>query len=152
VRIVAALLIAAAGIVAALVAMRDPDPATSVATPRERAVTAAPTPTPAPARTPRPRTRVRTPRCPADVPGCAAVRGPVVYVERVDPDGDGDLHVVVVGGSVTLPGATSIDVAKDLRPRHDPRIGDVVAAAGPVQPGHLGQAQVHALVFRTARG
>jgi hypothetical protein len=148
VRIVAAVLIAAAGIIAALLAMRDPDPATVVAAPPGRTVTATATPTPT--RTPRP--RVRIPRCPADVAGCAAVRGPVIYVERVDPDGDGDLHVVVVGGSVTLPGATSIDVAKELRPRHDPRVGDVVSAAGPVQRGHLGQDQVHALVFRTPRG
>ena len=32
---------------------------------------------------------------PGEVTGCRAVRGAVIYVERVDPDGDGDLHVVV---------------------------------------------------------
>jgi hypothetical protein len=89
-------------------------------------------------------------RCPAGEPACVAVRGRVVYVERVDPDGDGDLHVVVLAGDVTAPGATAIDVAVGLRPRRDPRVGDVVSAAGPVQRGSFGQSQIHALVFRVA--
>lgn len=107
------------------------------------------TASPSPAATPR-RPRVRRARCPAGTPGCVAVRGRVVYVERVDPDGDGDLHVVLLAGNVTAPGATAIDIAADLRPRRDPRIGDLVAAAGPVERGHLGQAQIHALVFHVA--
>jgi hypothetical protein len=147
VRVVAGLTIAATGLIAAMLAVRDPGPAPSASKPRERAATAAPTAAP----TARPRRPPRIPRCPADVPRCAAVRGTVVYVERVDPDGDGDLHVVVLGGHVTAPGTTAIDVAKELRPRRDPRVGDVVAAAGPVQTGHLGQSQVHALEFRTRR-
>jgi hypothetical protein len=56
----------------------------------------------------------------------------VIYVERVDPDGDGDLHVVVAAGGVTLAGLTSVDVSRSLRPRRDPRVGDLVSAAGPV--------------------
>jgi hypothetical protein len=79
------------------------------------------------------------------------VRGTVVYVERVDPDGDGDLHVVVAAGSITLPGMTSIDVAAGLRPGRDPRIGDRASAAGPVQPGSFGQSQIHALEFHVRR-
>jgi hypothetical protein len=51
------------------------------------------------------------------------VRGRIVYVERVDPDGDGDLHVVVADGSITAPGLTSIDVRPGLRPERDPRVG-----------------------------
>ena len=98
-----------------------------------------------------PRPALRRARCPAGVPGCASVQGRVAYVERVDPDGDGDLHVVVLAGRVTAPGATAIDVSKDLRPRRDPRVGDLVAAAGPVQTGSYGQKQIHAVVFRTAR-
>jgi len=82
------------------------------------------------------------------VAGCRTVRGPVVYVERVDPDGDGDLHVVVAAGNVTLRGITAIDVARELRPRRDPRVGDRVSAAGPVQTGSYGQSQIHALEFR----
>jgi hypothetical protein len=102
---------------------------------------AAPSPTPAP----RPVRDVPRSHCAAGVPGCRTVRGTVVYVEHVEPDGDGDLHVVVTGGSITLPGMTSIDVAADLRPRRDPGIGDRVSAAGPVQTGSYGQSQIHAL-------
>jgi hypothetical protein len=74
----------------------------------------------------------------------------VMYVERVDPDGDGDLHVVVLDGSVTGPGVTAVDVRAGLRPARDPRVGDVVSAAGPVQPGSYGQQQIHALEFHAA--
>lgn len=95
---------------------------------------------------------VRRARCPDGVSGCRAVRGRVLYVERVDPDGDGDLHVVVLDGSVTAPGMTAVDVRPDLRPRRDPRVGDRVSAAGPVQRGSLGQSQIHALVFNARRG
>jgi hypothetical protein len=112
------------------------------------------TPTPAEVRVrakPEPVRDVRRSRCPDDVPGCRAVRGTVVYVERVDPDGDGDLHVVVDGSSITLPGMTAVDVAPELRPKRDPRVGDRVSAAGPVQVGSYGQDQVHALEFRVRR-
>jgi hypothetical protein len=105
--------------------------------------TATPTPTPTPA--PPAPSDVRRSHCGAGVPGCRTVRGTVLYVEHVDPDGDGDLHVVVAAGSITLPGITSIDVAAGLRPRRDPAIGDRVSAAGPVQTGSYGQSQIHAL-------
>jgi hypothetical protein len=111
-----------------------------------RASTPAPTPTPTPPR-PAKRPDVARARCAAGVPGCRAVRGTVIYVERVDPDGDGDLHVVVTGGSVTAPGLTAVDVAAGLRPKRDPRPGDRVSAAGPVQTGSYGQSQIHALEF-----
>jgi hypothetical protein len=113
-----------------------------------------------PAATPTPRDDRATPsdddvpraHCPGGVTGCRSVRGSVLYVERVDPDGDGDLHVVVVGGSVTAPGLTAVDVRADLRPRRDPRVGDRVSAAGPVQRGSYGQSQIHALEFHASRG
>ena len=79
------------------------------------------------------------------------MRGTIVYVERVDPDGDGDLHVVVDAGSLTLPGVTAIDVAPELRPRRDPRVGDRASAAGPLQTGSYGQSQIHALEFHARR-
>jgi hypothetical protein len=79
---------------------------------------------------------------------CRAVTGRIVYVERVDPDGDGDLHVVIADGSVSAPGLSSIDVRPGLRPRRDPSIGDLATAAGPVQTGSAGQSQIHALTFR----
>ncbi len=111
---------------------------------------AAPSATSAP--TPKARRDVPRARCPEGVPGCRAVRGTIVFVEGVDPDGDGDLHVVLRGGSVTGPGLTAVDVAAERRPRRDPRVGDRVSAAGPVQRGSYGQSQIHALEFRvTAR-
>jgi hypothetical protein len=105
----------------------------------------APRPTASPTATPRPARDVPRSHCPAGVPGCRTIRGTVVYVERVDPDGDGDLHVVVGAGSITLPGVTAIDVAADLRPKRDPSVGDRVSAAGPIQTGSYGQSQIHAL-------
>jgi len=117
---------------------------------------ATPTPTPSvaatPTATPRPARPLRAPACRDDIPECARVSGRIVYVERVDPDGDGDLHVVVTDRrGVTLTGLTSIDVSKELRPRRDPRVGERAAAMGPVQTGSYGQSQIHALVFRTRR-
>jgi hypothetical protein len=113
--------------------------------PVARPPAAIPTPTATP--TPKPERDVPRSHCPADVAGCKTVRGTVIYVERVDPDGDGDLHVVVDAGSHTLAGMTAIDVAPELRPRRDPRVGDRASAAGPLQTGSYGQSQIHALEF-----
>ena len=110
------------------------------------------TPTPSATPTPEPVRDVRRSHCDAGVPDCQTVRGTVVYVEHVDPDGDGDLHVVVAAGSITLPGMTSVDVAVDLRPKRDPEIGDRVSAAGPVQTGSHKQEQIHALEFHVRHG
>ena len=87
--------------------------------------------------------------CPKDLRGCRSAIGRVVLVESVDPDGDGDLHVVVVGrDSVTAPGFTAVDVRRGLRPRRDPKVGQLVTAAGQVQRGSYGQRQIHAVSFR----
>ena len=102
--------------------------------------------------TPRARRPLPRLRCRDGVPECASARGRVVFVEWVDPDGDGDLHVVVTSRrGVTLRGLTAIDVSKDLRPRRDPRAGDEASAMGPVQTGSFGQSQIHALEFRVRR-
>jgi len=102
--------------------------------------TATPTPTPSP----RPAT-VQRAHCPAGSGNCAAVTGRVVYVEGVDPDGDGDAHYILSGGHVTAPGVSIIDVAAGLRPEHLPRLGDLVSAAGPVYSGSHGQRQIQAV-------
>jgi hypothetical protein len=113
---------------------------------------ATPTPDATPTATPRAERALKRPQCRPEVPDCRAASGRIVYVERVDPDGDGDLHVVVTDRrGVTLRGLTAIDVSKDLRPRRDPRVGEQAAAMGPVQTGSYGQSQIHALVFRTRR-
>ncbi len=117
----------------------------------ERPRAATPVATATATATPKPTPRdVRRSHCPAGVARCRAVRGTVILVERVDPDGDGDLHVVLNAGSVTGPGLTAVDVAPERRPRRDPRVGDRASAAGPVQTGSYGQAQIHALEFRVS--
>ena len=98
-----------------------------------------------------PRREERAVRCPSGVAQCRAVAGRIVFVERVDPDGDGDLHVVLAAGGITGPGVTAVDVRRGLRPRRDPRVGQRASAAGPVQRGSFGQRQIHALRFRVHR-
>jgi hypothetical protein len=86
-------------------------------------------------------------RCPAGTDGCVAVRGNVIYVEANDPDGDGDLHVILAGGSVTAPGLSIIKVPAADRPRRVPRVGDAVSAAGVVTKGSRDESELKALVF-----
>ncbi len=70
----------------------------------------------------------------------------MVFVEAVDPDGDGDAHLVLASGqSVTAPGITVVDVPQALRPRALPGPGDRVSAAGPVFTGSYGQRQIEAV-------
>jgi hypothetical protein len=90
------------------------------------------------------------PRCPTDVAGCRAASGRIVALQSLDPDGDGDLHLILASStSITLPGVTVLDISKGRRPKHDPRVGDWAAAAGPVQRGSYGQRQIH-VVTRVA--
>ena len=87
---------------------------------------------------------MRRAHCAAGAANCAAVTGRVLYVEAVDPDGDGDAHYVLAGGSVTAPGVSVIDVERERRPRRLPRSGELVSAAGPVFTGSHGQRQIEA--------
>jgi hypothetical protein len=89
--------------------------------------------------------------CPPRAGNCAAAAGRIVYLERVDPDGDGDLHLVLAGGHVTAPGLSVIDVERGLRPRRDPRLGQWAAARGPVYTGSHGQRQIQATALRVRR-
>jgi hypothetical protein len=94
---------------------------------------------------------VRRAACPPGLSGCRTTEGRIVYVERVDPDGDGDAHFVIADSQgITLPGLTAIDVRKGLRPRPLPGPGDLISAAGPVQTGSYGQSQIHALELHVA--
>ena len=89
--------------------------------------------------------------CPDGHPACRVTVGRIVYVERVDPDGDGDAHFVIRDPQgITLPGLTAIDVRVGLRPHPLPGPGDLVSAAGPVQTGSYGQSQIHALEVHVA--
>lgn len=85
-------------------------------------------------------------QCAADLPGCREVSGRVIYVERVDPDGDGDAHFVLADtAGVTGTGITVVDVRADLRPQPLPGIGDRLSAAGTVATGSYGQRQIEAV-------
>jgi hypothetical protein len=100
-----------------------------------------------------PRTsRLEPARCPPDLSNCRTARGRIVYVERVDPDGDGDAHFVLSSPeAITLPGLSVIDVKRSLRPRPLPGPGDRISAAGPVYRGSYGQKQIEAIELHVAR-
>lgn len=91
------------------------------------------------------------PPCPADASNCAEASGQIIYVERVDPDGDGDAHFVLLSSeSITGPGLSVIDVRPELRPSPLPRPGEQLAASGPVLRGSYGQKQIQADAIRVA--
>jgi hypothetical protein len=118
----------------------------------QREVTERPTPTAT--ATPRPDAKqatVRRAHCAAAADNCAVATGRVIYVEAVDPDGDGDAHYVLAGGDVTAPGLSVIDVGPHLRPRRLPRTGELVSAAGPVFTGSHGQHQIEAVELHHQR-
>jgi hypothetical protein len=88
---------------------------------------------------------LKAPPCPGGASNCERASGRILYVERVDPDGDGDAHFVLVSvESITAPGVSVIDVRADLRPDPLPRPGDDLAASGPVYRGSYGQRQIQA--------
>ena len=91
-------------------------------------------------------------RCPADLAGCRTATGRILYVERVDPDGDGDAHFVLASREgITAPGISVIDVRRDLRPHPLPGPGDRLSGAGLVQVGSYGPRQIEAVRVRVGR-
>jgi hypothetical protein len=98
-----------------------------------------------------PPTALPAAHCPPGLSGCRTTVGRIVYLERVDPDGDGDAHFVVRDRQgITLRGMTAIDVRKGLRPHPLPGLGEWISAAGPVQTGSYGQSQIHAIELNVA--
>jgi hypothetical protein len=90
--------------------------------------------------------------CPPEAGNCRSASGRVLYVERVDPDGDGDAHFVLASRqSITGPGISVIDVKRSLRPSPLPGRGDRLSAAGPVYRGSYGQRQIEAIELNVAR-
>jgi hypothetical protein len=90
--------------------------------------------------------------CPAEAGNCRSAAGRIIYVERVDPDGDGDAHFVLASRqSITGPGISVIDVKRSLRPSPLPARGDRMSAAGPVYRGSYGQRQIEAVELHVAR-
>lgn len=98
------------------------------------------------------RARLEPARCPANATNCEAASGTIIYVERADPDGDGDAHFVLASSDgITAPGISVIDVRKDLRPEPLPGPGERISAAGPVYSGSYGQRQIQAEVVNVDR-
>ena len=93
------------------------------------------------------------PSCDQGGPSCDTASGTILALERVDPDGDGDAHFVILDpGGVTAPGISVIDVTRKLRPQPLPRAGTAISAAGPVLPGSYGQRQIQATEIRVGPG
>lgn len=90
--------------------------------------------------------------CPPELSNCVVASGRVIFVEAVDPDGDGDAHFITESEvGITIPGMTVFDVRTDLRPDPLPEVGDLVGGAGPVFPGSYGQKQIEVIEFHVAR-
>ncbi len=122
----------------------------STSAPAEPAATASTASSPPPA--PLPYDRLEEPRCDPAETNCTEARGEIGYAERLDPDGDGDAHFVLLSADgVTAPGITVVDVAAELRPAPLPRPGDLLAAAGPVYSGSFGQRQIQATAIDFVR-
>ena len=97
--------------------------------------------------------RLEPARCPPAAANCESAAGTIIYVERVDPDGDGDAHFVLASEEgITAPGISVIDVRADLRPDPLPGPGDRLSAAGPVYTGSYGQRQIQADAVNVGRG
>jgi hypothetical protein len=108
---------------------------------------------PAGAPEPAPPTPLPRAHCPAGLSNCREASGRILYVERVDPDGDGDAHFVLLSQqSVTAPGLTVVDVKRSLRPSPLPGPGDRLSAAGPVYQGSHGQRQIEAIELHSGNG
>jgi hypothetical protein len=108
-------------------------------------------PAPADAEAP-PRTSLPRAHCPPGLSNCREATGRILYVERVDPDGDGDAHFVLLSRqSVTAPGLTVVDVKRSLRPSPLPGPGERLSAAGPVHRGSYGQRQIEAIELHDER-
>jgi hypothetical protein len=119
-----------------------PEPAAGPAPERQARAAGASTPTP------RPRAH-----CPPELSNCREATGRILYVERVDPDGDGDAHFVLLSPEgITAPGLTVVDVKRSLRPSPLPGPGERLSAAGPVYRGSYGQRQIEAIELRSGSG
>jgi hypothetical protein len=131
-----------AAVVLATGCASGPEPAAGPAPERQEPGAGASTPTPLPRA-----------HCPPGLSNCREATGRIIYVERVDPDGDGDAHFVLRSPEgITAPGLTVVDVGRSLRPSPLPGPGERLSAAGPVYRGSYGQRQIEAIELRSGSG
>lgn len=80
------------------------------------------------------------PRCTDSGTACRAVSGRVLYVEEQDPDGDGDLHLVLFSrDSLTRRYVSILKLGADDRPADVPGFGAWVGATGRPYRGERGE-------------
>ena len=83
-----------------------------------------------------------------DNPRCRVVNGRVLYVEAVDPDGDGDSHLVLASRqSLTWPGVTIVVIPRRKQRASTPHVGQWVSAVGLPNTGSHGETTLNALQF-----
>jgi hypothetical protein len=75
---------------------------------------------------------------------CAHVKGRVVWIQRRDPDGDGDRHLVLM---VHLH-PRIVKISRDLPVSRLPRIGTRIEVAGYLLVGGSGRPEIEARTFR----
>jgi hypothetical protein len=85
----------------------------------------------------------------SDNPRCREASGRVLYVEAVDPDGDGDMHLVLASRqSLTWPGITVLVIPRAKSPASVPRFGRWVRAIGLLNTGSHGETTLDAREFK----
>ena len=73
----------------------------------------------------------RGPQCRQILSVCREISGRVLYVEEQDPDGDGDVHLVLLSrDSLTRTYFSVLKLKRDHRPAHLPGFGRWVGATG----------------------
>jgi hypothetical protein len=79
-------------------------------------------------------------------PPCVHVKGRIVWIQRHDPDGDGDRHFVVIARLHPR----IVKIGRDFPIAHLPRIGSAIDATGYLSEGASGHEEVDAIRFGSA--
>jgi hypothetical protein len=79
-------------------------------------------------------------------PPCVHVKGRIVWIQRHDPDGDGDRHFIVMARLHPR----IVKISREFHLPHLPRIGSSIDAVGYVARGGSGHDEVEAIRFTTA--
>jgi hypothetical protein len=83
------------------------------------------------------------------VPNCAAVTGRVLHIQRHDPDGDGDIHLILISkDSLTGPGISLVKIPIDRRPDILPGRLQWVSVVGYTYYGQDGEKNLDMLHLR----
>ena len=82
----------------------------------------------------------RGPQCAPAARSCTEISGRVLYVQERDPDGDGDVHLVLLShDSLTRRYISVVKLSRSERPEELPGFGRWVAATGRIYLGEGGE-------------